>query len=103
MFKFIEDWQTRRRIKTFLKINPGYLLSDEQIERRDFLRDNPGYIGPGTIEEVGHELDIVERLDPILTPQTPEAFYAQLDSGEPWTWDQVKRSKTINVVTEITT
>lgn len=32
MFRFIEDWKTRKRIKAFLKEDPGYLNSAQQAE-----------------------------------------------------------------------
>lgn len=108
MFQFVEDYFTRKRVKAFLKRNPIYLLSDEQHERWLFLRNNPGYFGPGKVEPVGEELDMVRRLDPLKTPKEATAFYRQIDKGvdgdgEPWSWKRVRRGKEVKIVDTIET
>ncbi len=103
MFQFVEDWFTRRRVRKFLAKDPLYLMSDEQHQRWQFLRDNPGYLGLAPIEVESAELDKVEGLDPLNAPKSVEEFYRQIDSDDPWTWDKVKRTKELKVIDKITT
>lgn len=103
MFQYIEDWLTRRRVKKFLAKDPLYLLSDEQHERWQFLRDHPGYLGMAPIAHGAETFDKVEGLDPLNAPKNVEEFYQQIDNDDPWTWDRVKRTKEIKVIDKITT
>jgi hypothetical protein len=102
MLKFIEDWQTRRRIKAFLKINPGYLLSDEQYARRAFLRDNPGYLGVPPLKPEVESLDDVKGLNPLVA-HGYETYHEEIQSGDEWDWQNAKRRESSIVTTEITT